>query len=72
MTTENTPKCPVCGEPMTQTRKGATLKKRGPCYVCPVAMSEVYRDSDGRLHRFGWAKHTETRLWDSWELKATP
>lgn len=64
------PRCPVCQEPLRQIRRGATLVKRGPCYVCPVAESEIYQDGAGRLHRFGWAKHTSTRTYEEHELEA--
>lgn len=44
--------CPVCGLEMRQTRRGATLKKRGPSYVCPLDEAETWKDERGHLHRF--------------------
>ncbi len=56
-----TPTCPDCGAALRQTRKGATLAKRGPAYVCPMAES-------GRGKRTADDKHTYVRVWTIDEL----
>jgi hypothetical protein len=65
------PTCPDCGHEMRQTRRGATLARRGPAYICPVAESEVYADGRGHLHRIDGAQHDRTRSWSPAELEAT-
>ncbi len=62
------PTCPDCGAVMRQTRRGATLAKRGPGYVCPVADQEQTKDADGRLRRKVDAKHTYIRVWSENEV----
>ena len=46
-----TPICPVCGAYMKQLRRGATLARRGPIYLCPVDDSETTIDERGNLRR---------------------
>jgi hypothetical protein len=69
MATDTRISCPDCGGPMRQTRRGATLKKRGPAYVCPAAEGEVYADERGHLKRIADARHAYTRSWQAWELE---
>lgn len=47
---EPNPACPDCHTPMRQTRRGATLAKRGPAWVCPQAEAERVTDERGHLH----------------------
>lgn len=35
-----TPTCPICARPLVQVGRGATLRKHGPRWVCPVARAE--------------------------------
>jgi hydrogenase maturation factor len=66
------PHCPVCGATMRQTRRGATLQKRGPAYVCPVDEAETVPDAEGRLSRVPDAKHAQSRrVYEAHELEAT-
>lgn len=60
-------KCPVCGVEMRQTRRGATLVRRGPAYVCPQAEAEVERDERGHLRRIAGAIHDRTRVYEAWD-----
>jgi hypothetical protein len=60
--------CPECGQPMRQTRRGGTLKKRGSAWVCPRAEAEVVRDERGHLRRKPEARHAYVRSWQEWEL----
>jgi len=62
-------RCPICGAELRQTRRGATLRKRGPAYVCPVAEAEVRRDERGHLHRVEGARHQMTQVWEQDELE---
>ncbi|MCU0843086.1 MAG: hypothetical protein MUC79_15420 [Thiobacillaceae bacterium] len=43
--------CPYCGAEMRQTRGGATLRKRGPAYVCPKDEAATRTDAAGRMYR---------------------
>lgn len=70
------PTCPVCGTAMRQTRRGATLAKRGPAYVCPTNEGELVRDERGHLHMIEGAQHDGLRTWtldelDRWERCAS-
>lgn len=49
---------------MRQQGRGATLRKHGPRWVCPVAESEVLVDADGRRSRAPGAKHAAVLVWD--------
>ena len=57
------PACPVCGSPMRQTRRGATLARRGPSWVCPVAERECVADARGHLKMIPGALHTDVRAY---------
>ena len=57
--------CPDCGAPMRQTRRGATLAKRGPAYVCPRAEA-------ARGKRTSDDPHAYVRSWTPDELSARP
>jgi hypothetical protein len=48
---------------MRQIRRGATLKKRGPAYICPIDKSETYYYIQGRIMR-------RVRVWEEDELAA--
>jgi hypothetical protein len=64
--------CPVCGLPMRQTRRGATLKKRGPSYICPKDEAETWKDDNGHLHRIPESIHKQAlRVWSLDELPPT-
>jgi len=63
------PLCPVCKTEMRQTRRGATLAKRGPCYVCPADEAEVHKDERGHLYRVG-VHLAGVRAWEPHELRA--
>lgn len=61
--------CPVCNTPMRQIRRGATLKKHGPAYICPNDEAETTTDEHGHLHRSPDAIHPRgRRVWtyDDW------
>jgi len=60
-------KCPVCGAEMRQIRRGATLERRGPAYVCPQAEKEVFRDERGHLRRVAGAAHDRTSVYENGE-----
>jgi hypothetical protein len=60
--------CPICGAAMRKTGRGATLKKHGPKYICPVSEAEVIKDERGHLHMVPNAKHPYVRVWREWEL----
>lgn len=60
--------CPDCGAPMRQTRRGSTLRKRGPAWVCPQAEAERSRDEGGRIVVAPNARHPYLRSWQEWEL----
>jgi hypothetical protein len=69
MTSPN-PRCPICGQIMRQTRRGATLAKRGPIYECPVDQAETQRDERGHLYRVPNATHGPyNRTWTPEELE---
>ena len=71
--TDNTPRCPVCGMVMYQTRRGATLAKRGPAYLCPKDEAETWTDETGRRHRLSESQHKPARrVWELAELEAIP
>jgi len=57
-----TPRCPDCGAAMRQIRRGATLAKRGPAYVCTVSEAERKQDASGRLYREPGAKHAYVQV----------
>lgn len=62
-------RCPVCGAEMRQTRRGATLRKRGPAYICPADEAETYTDERGHLKRVADAKHSPPRrVWSEGEF----
>jgi len=62
-------KCPECGAEMKQIRRGATLKKRGPAYLCPVGEAEVVKDDRGHLVTVPDAKHKfSRRVWGEGEV----
>jgi hypothetical protein len=63
------PRCPECGAEMRQTRRGATLNKRGRSFVCPEAEAEVTREASGCLKRSAEGRHAYTRAWEEWELE---
>lgn len=50
----DTPPCPECGAAMDQVRRGASLRKRGTAFVCPVARNEhrLNVPKDDRKHKF--------------------
>jgi hypothetical protein len=50
---------------MRQTRRGASLTKRGPVYVCPTAEA-------GRGQRTSADPHTYVQAWTADELRARP
>lgn len=60
--------CPECGSEMQSIGRGATLRKRGQRWLCPVAEREVVSDERGHLSRIAGAKHTTTRVWTEDEL----
>lgn len=61
--------CPVCGLPMRQTRRGATLRKRGPSYICPKDEAETWKDEKGHLHRIPESSHKQAlRIYEASEL----
>lgn len=62
------PKCPICGAEMRQTRRGASLAKRGPAYICPINEAETYRDERNHIKRKPGAKHLLLRVWMPDEL----
>jgi len=54
---------------MRQTRRGATLKKRGPSYICPKDEAETWKDDQNNLHRFPDSTHGQaSRVWEAAEL----
>lgn len=53
--------CPLCGAAMRQTRRGATLAKRGPAFVCPA-------DEDERAAGTTNGVHPSLRSWQAHEL----
>jgi len=62
-------RCPICDQPMRQLRKGATLNRRGPAYICPLDEAETWADENGHLHRFENATHhPPKRVWSEDEL----
>jgi hypothetical protein len=60
--------CPQCGAGLHQTRRGATLAKRGPSFVCPMAQREVTRDERGHRVWAAGARHSRLRVWNAAEL----
>jgi hypothetical protein len=62
--------CPTCGSEMTQTRRGATLRRRGPAYVCPQSRADFPKDAEGRFYRREGAVHPYVRVWSLEELEA--
>jgi len=61
--------CPICGLPMRQTRRGATLKKRGPSYICPKDEAETWTDERGHMHRIPESTHKPSlRIWEASEV----
>jgi hypothetical protein len=52
---------------MRQIRRGATLERRGPAYVCPQAEKEVFRDERGHLRRVAGAAHDRTSVYENGE-----
>ncbi len=73
MTEHAQPHCPICGASMRQIRRGATLARNGPCYVCPRDEAEVVRDERGHLRRKPDAIHPPgIRTWHAHELEHTP
>ena len=68
-TLQSLPRSPVCGQIMGQIRRGATLKKRGPAYLCPKDEAETWTDETGRRHRFPESQHNPPcRVWTAEEL----
>lgn len=66
---QTAPRCPVCGMPMYQTRRGATLRKRGPAWLCPKDEAETWTDENGRRHRLSESQHKPARrVWEAHEL----
>jgi hypothetical protein len=55
---------------MRQVRRGATLKKRGPAWICPVDEGELHTDEAGHIKRRPGALHPWLRTWEEWELAA--
>lgn len=53
---------------MRQQGRGATLRKHGPRWVCPIAEAEVITDEDGRRRRVADAKHAAVLVWSDAEL----
>jgi hypothetical protein len=64
------PACPICGATMRQTRRGATLNKRGPAYVCPVAEYERQKDDRGNIVMTG--SHPFVAVYEADRLTALP
>ncbi len=65
------PDCPLCGAPMRQVNRGATYRKHGPGYVCPVDEGEEkWDDARRRYYRDPGAKHPYLRKWSLDELEA--
>ena len=62
-------KCPICQSEMRQIRRGATLARRGPCYVCPIDEAEQTTDTEGNIKRAPDALHPWLRAWEEWELE---
>lgn len=62
------PPCPECGGLMREWGRGATRRKHGPQWICPVATSETVRDERGHLHRVAGAQHAYERVWSEDEL----
>lgn len=72
-TLQSLPRCPVCGQIMYQVRRGATLKKRGPAYLCPKDEAETWTDETGRRHRLSESQHLPARrVWEPAELSEVP
>ena len=63
------PKCPVCGTEMKPFGRGATLRKRGPRWVCPRAEAERYKDKRGHIQVVPGALHSTVRIWREDELE---
>ncbi len=64
------PQCPVCRTEMRQMRRGATLVKRGPSYVCPNNEAEIVIDDLGRRSLKPGALHPRgLRSWSPDELE---
>jgi hypothetical protein len=61
--------CPECGAQMRQTRRGATLRKRGPVFVCPRAEAEWTRDERGHFIRVPGGIHASIRSWQLEEAR---
>lgn len=62
-------KCPICGTTMRQTGRGATLRKHGPRYICPVDEADTTKDANGHLRRNPQSKHVPSlRSWRQDEL----
>lgn len=66
---QSNPTCPDCGATMKPQGRGATARKHGLRWVCPVAEAEVTKDERGHLHRCADAKHPYTRVWSDDELQ---
>ena len=67
------PPCPVCGAAMLQTRRGATLAKRGRAFVCPVDKAEKVVDERGHIVRKKDAIHGRgVRSWEASEVIFDP
>ena len=65
--------CPICRTSMIQTRRAATLTKRGPAYYCPAGDAEIDRVevAPGRFHliaRPDRQHENPSRVWAGWEL----
>jgi hypothetical protein len=72
------PSCPECGAPMRQRRRGATLKKRGPAWTCPLAEHEQFERPDlwglrnQEERRARGAKHADCRWYEAADLEVAP
>lgn len=53
---------------MRQQGRGATLRKHGARWICPVAEAEVTTGEDGRRRRSAGAKHAAVLVWGDAEL----
>lgn len=68
MNAQSRPACPICGAPMRRYGRGATLRKHGPEFVCPVAEAEEYEDERGHIKRRADARHDRVRFYSGDQL----
>jgi len=59
--------CPVCGHTLYQVNRGATLRKRGNAWRCPIDVDETWTDERGHLRRAYDARHAG-QVWQDDEV----